>query len=313
MKESINIPKIKGLFAAPFTPLNADGTVNLEMIPHLVENLITDGLTGAFVCGSNGEGPNLTIEERQNVAEAFVKSSAGRLKIWVHVGHTSIEESRNLMKHAHKIGADAASSVAAFYFKPDSVETLVKSMAAIASSVPEMPFYYYHIPTLTGVSMDMLKFLALAKDAIPNLHGIKYTANTIWEYQACLNHYGDQYNILFGYDEMLLPALAVGAQAAIGSTYNFAAPLYLQVMKDFEEGRMDEARKSMNLLIDMVREMVKFSPIPAQKAIMKMLNHEVGGCRLPLTTLNEQEFLHLKEGLEKVGFWNALTKRNEKY
>lgn len=313
MRDIINIPKVKGLFAAPFTPLNPDASVNLEMIPFLVESLINDGLTGAFVCGSNGEGPNLTIEERKEVAKAFVNASGGRLKIWVHVGHTSIEESRSLMKHAHEIGADAASSVAAFYFKPDSVQTLVKAMAAIASSVPEMPFYYYHIPAITGVGMDMLQFLKLAEEAIPNLHGIKYTANTLWEYQACLNHYGDRYNILFGYDEMLLPALASGAQAAIGSTYNFAAPLYLDIIRDFELGKIKEARKSMNLLIDMVREMVKFPAIPAQKAIMGMLNREVGGCRLPLTTLNEQEFVSLKQGLDRIGFWDALKNRNENH
>lgn len=81
---------IKGLFAAPFTPLHPDGSLNLSMIPSLVENLIADGLSGAFICGSNGEGPNLTVQERMAVAEAFVKAASKRIQIWVHVGHSSI-------------------------------------------------------------------------------------------------------------------------------------------------------------------------------------------------------------------------------
>ncbi len=297
---------VKGLFAAPFTPLHPDGSVNPDMIPVLVENLIADGLTGAFICGSNGEGPNLTISERMAVAEAFVTAAAGRLQIWVHVGHSSIAESRALMQHAYEIGADAASAVAAFYFKPLSVENLVDCMAQIASAAPGLPFYYYHIPMLTGVGMDMLRFLELAGQQIPNLHGIKYTANTIWEFQACLNHFGDRFSILYGFDEMLLPALGAGATAAIGSTYNFAAPLYLEVIRNYEAGRMDAARKTMNLLIDMVRAFVKYPPIPAQKAIMHMLGVDVGGCRLPLVTLSPADYAALKSELAQTGFWEAL-------
>jgi N-acetylneuraminate lyase len=297
---------IKGLFAAPFTPLNPDGSVNLLMVPTLVENLIADGLSGAFICGSNGEGPNFTIEERMAVADAFVKAADKRIQIWVHVGHSSIAESRVLMQHAYDIGADAVSAVAAFYFKPSSVENLVDCMAQIAATCPEMPFYYYHIPVLTGVSMDMVRFLELAEIKIPNLQGIKYTANTIWEYQACLNHFGDRFNILYGFDEMLLPALSVGAEAAIGSTYNFAAPLYLSVMNDYRNGRHASTRQTMNLLIDMVRMLTKYPFIPGQKAVMKMLGNDVGGCRLPLVTLSEQQYEMLHNDLEKIGFWAAL-------
>lgn len=303
---------ITGLFAAPFTPLHPDGSLNLSLIPQLVENLVADGLAGAFVCGSNGEGPNLTTQERIAVAEAFVKAADKRIQIWVHVGHSSIAESRALLQHAETIGADAASAVAAFYFKPTSVENLVDCMAQIAGAAPEFPFYYYHIPMLTGLGMDMVRFLELAETKIPNLHGIKYTAHTIWEYQACLTHFGDRFNILYGFDEMLLPALSVGAQAAIGSTFNFAAPLYLQVMRAFEDGDLLSARQTMSLLVDMVRMLIKHPPIPGQKAIMHMLGTDVGGCRLPLATLSAEQYETLKNDLERIGFWEALkaTQKN---
>ncbi len=294
------------MLAAPFTPFHADGELNLDLVPVLVEKLLADGVSGVFVCGSNGEGPNMTTAERKAVAEAFVSAAARRFRVFVHVGHPSIRESQELVRHAAAIGADAASSVAAFYFKPTSVLNLCESMADIASAAPDLPFYYYHIPALTGVGLDMVDFLRLSESRIPNLAGIKYTANTLWEYQACLTHAAGRYDVLFGYDEMLLPALSVGARGAIGSTFNFAAPLYLNVMQAFRAGDLPLAQVRMMQLVNMVRVMVKFPPIPAQKAIMHMLGYDVGPCRLPLGTLNAGQYEQLYEELDDMGFWQAL-------
>jgi N-acetylneuraminate lyase len=302
----MTVPKTHGLLAAPFTPFHADGSLNLGLIPTLVDKLVTNGVSGVFVCGSNGEGPNMTSAERKAVAETFVRTSARRLRVFVHVGHPSIRESQDLLRHAAAIGADAASSVAAFYFKPSSVVNLCESMAEIAAAAPELPFYYYHIPALTGIGLDMVEFLRLSESRIPNLAGIKYTANTLWEYQACLNYDGGRYDVLYGYDEMLLPALSVGARGAIGSTFNFAAPLYLRVIEAFRAGDLPLAQERMLGLVNMVREFVKFPPIPAQKAIMHMLGYDFGPCRLPLTSLSPEQYDALYEGLSEVGFWQAL-------
>jgi N-acetylneuraminate lyase len=301
------IKHTEGLLAAPFTPFHPNGSLNTDLIPVLVEKLIADGVSGAFVCGSNGEGPNMTSDERKAVAEAFVRASAGRLRIWVHVGHSSIRESQALMRHARDIGADAASSVAAFYFKPSSVQNLVDCMSEIASAAPDFPFYYYHIPTLTGVGMDMTEFLRLGEAVIPNLQGIKYTATTLWEYQACLNYKQGKFDVLYGFDEMLLPALSIGAKAAIGSTYNFAAPLYLNLVAAYQSGNKDLAQQLMLDLVNMVRVFVKFPPIPAQKAIMHMLGYDLGPCRLPLTQLTNSQYSQLKSDLEQIGFLQQIT------
>ncbi|MFC6102949.1 dihydrodipicolinate synthase family protein [Olivibacter domesticus] len=298
--------KTEGLIAATFSSFHEDGTLNLDIIPTVVSGLIKDGLAGIFICGTNGEGPNLTIEERMAVAEAYVGVAKGKLKIMIHVGHASIEEARKLAKHAASIGADAISSVAAFYFKPQSVTNLVDSIGAIAQAAPNIPFYYYHIPSLTGVGIDMIDFLTLAEVNIPNLAGIKYTASTIHEYQACLNYKGGKFDVLYGYDELLLPALAVGAKGAVGSTYNFAAPLYLRVMELFEECKLHDAQRVQLGLVEMIREMTKFSPIPAQKAIMEMMGISLGPTRLPLVPLETLDKEVLKTRLEKIGFFDAL-------
>ena len=299
--------KIEGLIAAAFTPFYEDGSLNLSLIPALVDKLVNDGVKGIFVCGSNGEGPNMTTEERMKVAEEFVKTANERLLIIVHVGHSSIAESRILATHAAEIGADAFSSVAAFYFKPVSVQNLVDCMADIASAAPELPFYYYHIPHLTGVSMDMVEFLELSKDIIPNLAGIKYTSPTIHEYQACLNFEQGRFDILFGLDELLLPALSVGAMGAIGSTYTFAAPLYLKTVEAFNRGDLTAAREQHAYMVEVIRILLKYPPIPGQKAIMKMLGWDLGPCRLPLTTLNQESFEKFYKELDDLSFFEKVS------
>lgn len=303
--------KITGLIAATFAAYHQDGTINLDIIPSLINKMIADGLSGVFICGTNGEGPNLTVEERMAIAEAYVKAANKRILVLVHVGHSSIAECRKLAAHAELIGADAISSVAAFYFKPTSIDNLVNSMAAIASAAPNTPFYYYNIPTLTGVGMDMISFLQKAEDLIPNLAGIKYTASTLHEYQACLNYKNGKFDILFGYDEMLLPALAVGAKGAIGSTYTFAAPLYLQVMKLYEAGKSQQAAAIQLHSVNMVRELVKYPPIPAQRAIMKMEGFDLGTCRLPLEPLTVKEANEFKVSLEAMDFFNIVKRSQE--
>ncbi len=299
--------KIRGLIAATFAAYHQDGSINLDIIPAIVEKMIEDGLAGVFICGTNGEGPNLTIEERKQVAEAYIKAARKRIKVLVHVGHSAISECRDLAAHAEASGADAISSVAAFYFKPTSVDNLVQSMSQIASAAPSLPFYYYHIPTLTGVAMDMVNFLELAEKSIPNFNGIKYTASTLHEYQACVNYKNGKFDILFGYDEMLLPALGVGAKGAIGSTYTFAAPLYARIMQLFNEGKTTEAAAMQLQSVNMVRCLVKFPPIPAQRSIMRRLGLELGNCRLPLQPLTSEQENELLQSLDENGFFRAVN------
>jgi len=301
--------KIEGLVAAVFTPFNEDGSLNFELIPSLVNRLVLDGLRGIYVCGSNGEGPNMTTQERMQVTEAFIKAVDGRLLVIVHVGHSSIAEAKILAAHAAESGADAFSSVAAFYFKPTSVLNLVNCMAEIAAAAPAIPFYYYHIPHLTGVGMDMIEFLQYASPLIANLAGIKYSSSSIQEYQSCLNFENGRFDILFGLDELLLSALAVGAKGAIGSTYTFAAPQYLKTIDLFNNGDIVSAQKNHLFMVEVIRVLLKYPPIPGQKAIMKMLGWNLGSSRLPLVTLSNDHYNKFKKDLDALSFFDKINSR----
>ena len=102
---------LSGLIPATFTPLNADGSLNLGLIEPMVDFLIGQKLTGLYVCGSTGEGVSLSTAERKTVAAAFVKATRGRVPVILQVGHTSLVEAQELADHAQEIGADAISAV----------------------------------------------------------------------------------------------------------------------------------------------------------------------------------------------------------
>lgn len=300
--------KFTGLMAATYTPLCDNGDLNLDVVPPMVEHLIASGVSGLYVCGSTGEGVSLSSDERRQVAEAYVNAVQGRLPVFVQVGHNSVAESRMLAKHAADIGADAISANAPSYFKCTDVQTLVDCMSDIAVAAPSLPFYYYHIPMLTGASVDMIAFLQRASVAIPNLVGIKYTDSRIDEYQACLAYDDGKFDVLWGLDEMLLGALAVGARGAIGSTYNIAAPHYLKVIKAFDAGDMETARSLQLQAINMIRTIVQYPLHPAIKSILSMRGFACGPCRLPQTPMTESQINKLQRELEAMGFpkWSAL-------
>ncbi len=177
--------RMSGLVPATFTPMHTDGSLNLEVVPAMVERLIDFRSNALFVCGTTGESSSMTTPERKATLGAFIQASAGRVPVVAHVGHTSLADCRDLAAHAQTNGAAAIATTPPFYFRPGSVSELVDCMAEIAAAAPQLPFYYYHIPHLTGVSLSMENFLRQAKDRIPNLGGIKYTAPTLYEFQAC--------------------------------------------------------------------------------------------------------------------------------
>jgi N-acetylneuraminate lyase len=293
-----------GLIAAVFTPMCEDGSLNLAQIPSVVDHLVRVQIDGLYVCGGTGEGPSLSSEERRATAAAYVEAAAGKVPVIVQVGHNSLAESRGLASHAETIGADAVSAMAPSYFKPGSLKTLIDCLEQIASAAPKLPFFYYHIPSMTGLDFSMVEFLHEGSKRLPNLTGIKYSDSAIEEYQACLRLENQRFDILFGRDEMLLSALCVGGAGAVGSTYNFAGPLYQQLISAFKRGDLNEARKYQALSVDMIRICYRYRGQPAFKAAMKLIGPDCGPSRLPLETLTPEELQAMKEELAGIRFFN---------
>lgn len=284
----LKFKKLRGLIAAPHTPFAASGDVNLAEIRKQAELLVRHGVVGAYVCGTTGEGVSCTVAERQAVLEEWVRRSRGRLSLIAHVGALSIRDAQALAAHARAAGADATSVVPANFFKPGSVAGLVDYLSAIAACAPDLPFYYYHT-TMSGVVLPMVPFLEAAGEKIPNLAGIKWNHPDLYEYQNCLRACGGRYDIVWGVDEFLAGAIALGARAAIGSTYNYAAPLYRKIWKDVEAGRLREARAGMAKVCQIVDILVQYGGVAAGKAMMSIHGIEAGDPRPPLRALSAAE------------------------
>lgn len=289
------------LIAAPFTPLRPDGTLDEDVIERQAARLVSDGVDGAFVCGTTGEGPSLTSAERMRVAERWM-ASAGPLQVLVHVGHASVMESRALAEHAARIGAAGIGCFAPFFFRPATIDDLVASAAAVAAAAPGLPFFYYHIPSMTGVDLPMRDVLPVAAARIPNLAGIKYTHDDLDDFEACVRFEGGRFEMLFGRDEMLLDAVGRGATAAIGSTYNYMAPRYRRMFAAQERGDASAARAEQHAARAVIDVMLRHGGLPAGKAIMALIGIDCGPVRLPLMSLDATARRRLGVDLSAVGF-----------
>lgn len=296
---------MKGLIAAPFTPMKADGTLNLNAIKPYADILAAQGVVGAFICGTTGEGFSMTVAERKQVAEAWVKASEGRLKIIVHVGHNCQADAAELAAHAQECGAYAVASIAPNFYKPCCVEDLVDFFVPVAAAAPKLPFYYYNMPSMSGVCLPVDKFLELGAKKIPTLQGIKFTHNNLMEMNQIINLDGGRFEILHGFDEILLCGLALGAKAGVGSTYNYAGKIYNGIIEAFDKGDMEKARELQLYSVEIVKVIIKYGGgVRGGKAIMNLLGVECGECRLPMNRFTAEEYASLKADLEAIDFFN---------
>lgn len=298
------IKHLQGLIAAPFTPMNQDGCLNVNIIPAYYEMLKANNINGAFICGSTGEGVSMTAKEKKQVMEAWAACSKNDTDFTVMplLGGTSIAYCKELAVYAKAIGMDAVSFTAPFYFKPADVNMLAKSCIEIASAVPDMPFYYYHIPVLTGVNFLMIDLLKAVDGKIPNFAGIKYTHEDFMDFLSCTQYAGGKYDMLWGRDENMLPALAVGAKGAVGSTFNYAAPLYYNLIDAFNNGELQKAQQLQEQSIDMIRLLGKYGGIATGKAYMKLLGLDCGEFRLPVKNMTAEQFILFKKDTEQINF-----------
>lgn len=293
--------KLTGLIAAPHTPFTADGSVNYPVIDQIAEHLIKQGVKGAYVLGTTGEGIHCSVEERKKVAERWVSASAGKLSITLHTGALSIADSLELSRHAETLDIFATSVIGPCFFKPGNIEDLVEYCRINAAAAPSKGFYYYH-SGMSGVNLDMEQFLQVAADRIPNLTGMKFNSSDMYEYQRCVRVNNGQFDIPFGVDEFLPAGLACGAVGAVGSTYNYAAPLYHRLIDSFNRGDQQDVAACMDKVIAIIRVLVQYGGVAAGKVAMKLHGIDVGDPRRPLRPMTEQQKQDALQALRKADF-----------
>lgn len=293
--------RIKGMIVAPFTGFTVDGQVDLSIVARQKKYYQDNGIAGAFVCGTTGEGSALTFDEKKSLYAEWAKNRDEKFTIIAFIGGTSLPECKELASYARKCGLDAIALTSPYYQKSANVDDLCAYCREVAVAVPDMPFYYYHIPCLTNVNFAMYDLLRKMDAVIPNLAGIKYTHENMMDYQFCLNFKDRKYDIMWGRDEMLIEALSVGAVAYVGSTYGYNAPIYNEIIRLFNEGRIKEAA-ALQLEANKLILMLDKYGNGCGKAFMRAVGMDLGPTRLPLHTLTEAEYESFLADLMELPF-----------
>jgi N-acetylneuraminate lyase len=301
--------RFEGLVAAPFTAMDKAGNLNLDMVPEYYNLLRNNGVVGAFINGSTGEGVSLTQEEKQKHAEKWAEcyKSDSTVRIINLVGGTSYRECIENAVISYQAGISAIAVLGPYYFKPADENYLAEFVARVGEMVPDMAVYYYHIPVLTGVNIPMTRFIIRISEILPNFVGIKYTHEDFMDFLSCLNYKDGAYEILWGRDENLLAALSLGANGAVGSTYNYAAPLYNRLIKAYREGNNAEARKLQQLSINMIALLGKYGGMGTGKAFMKYIGLDCGEFRLPVKNVDKKMYAAFAEDVRQLGIENLMS------
>lgn len=271
---------IKNIIPALVTPFDSNENVDYGALSALVERLIAQGVSGFYACGSTAECFLLTDDERKKVLETVVETTNGRVPVIAHVGNIGTAKTVELAKHAQAAGASAVSSVPPFYYKfsVDEIAGYYESIAKVA----ELPLIVYSIPALSGVeiTVDHLKTIIDASGA----KGLKYTAYNLFELEKIRRRFPDL-KIYNGHDEVMLNALPIGIDGAIGSTFNVMAPKFIALKETYEKGDLQTAATMQAEINDIIEVMIQAGVNPSIKYWLEKAGIPCGNCRKPFAPI----------------------------
>jgi len=297
----------KGLVAAPFTPMKENGDIDVSKVAEYAKHLGTNGVKAVFVNGTTGEGVlSLSIAERKTMLEAWVKTGKEHCPvIMAQVSGCGYREAVDLAAHAESLGVSAIGCLPNLFPKPRNIEDLVDWCKRIAAAAPKTPFFYYHIPGFSGVTLSMTEFLMKAGPEIPTLAGIKYSSAEFGELASMLtvkNRNGKTFKIFHGNDETFVPALTMGIDSAVGSTYNFMPQVFQKLLKLQEEGKKEELVIMQDEITSMFKTIFRFGfAVGALKPVMKIVSGlDLGPTRFPYKKMSKEDEEELEQILKKV-------------
>ncbi|XP_008275742.1 N-acetylneuraminate lyase [Stegastes partitus] len=293
----------KKLVAATFTPFTLEGEVKLaEIVPYIDYLTKKQGVNSVFVNGTTGESMSLTVEERKILAQEWCEKAKGKMEVIVHVGCMSLKDSQELAKHAADIKADAIAVMAPFFLKPKSAEALKLYLQEVASAAPHLPFYYYHIPAITGVKVPARDVIEGIQERIPTFSGVKFSGTDLMDFGRCVSYSPPRWSLLYGVDEQLLAALPMGANGAVGSTYNYLGCHVNKLLSAFESHDLDQARKIQFKIQELLSFAANFG---FDLGVNKQLMNDVSGLllgppRLPVMPCPNDHAQAIKEKYFKL-------------
>ncbi len=289
---------MNGIFTALLTPFNDDYSINEKSLEKLIEFNLSSGVNGFYVGGSTSEAMLMRVDERKRLLE-LVKSIVGsRVPMIAHVGAISTIDAEELAVKAKNLGYDAVSAVAPFYysFGLDAVKQYYLDVAKSA----DLPVYIYNFPAGNGFGLtaDIAKSIF---ESDSRFAGIKHTSNDLFAIRQFKDSI-ENITVFNGYDEICLAGLSMGADGAIGSTYNFMGKRFVKLYNSFKSGNIAEAEKLQKEACEIITVMCKYGVFQCEKEILTLMGIDMGPCRKPFLPLSDEGKAAVKDILSKYEF-----------
>ncbi|MBE6890805.1 MAG: N-acetylneuraminate lyase [Ruminococcaceae bacterium] len=280
---AIDTKKFGGIFTALLTPFDSNNKINAKELEKLVKFNLDMGVKGFYVCGSTGEAFLLSTDERKYVME-IVKDCAPEATLIAHIGSVNEADATELGKHAKRLSYDLVSSVAPYYYNFSFNE--IKNYYYRLADASELQMLVYHIPAFSGVKMGIKEMSEFLSD--DRFAGIKYTSNDFFTMEQCKTAFPDKI-IYNGYDEMCLAGLSMGADGAIGSTYNFMADKFVKIYNLMQNGEIEAAKAIQKEANKLITVLIKNGVMQSEKEVLNQLGFDFGICRKPFGELTEEQ------------------------
>lgn len=306
---------LTGIIPALVTPFDSEGQVNLAMIRELIEFQLAQGVRGFFVCGWTGEWALLNEAERRLIAETSVDQVRRRAPVVIHVGSSTTAESVRLAAHAEEVHADAISA------KPPGVYPCgwegVRDYYRDIAGVCSLPLYVYNEPAANADTFTPELYQKLCRD-VPTLAGMKLTSRDLHLMRQFLDvDPGDRkLNLVSGMEDVLLGALAMGADGSIGLMYNLIPRQFVDIYSAFRSGAIPSAaglQARVNQVIDVFDCFYGVAGLSVFKGMMKLLGFDCGWGRRPQPPLTPAQMEQVRLALDSVNFWQLATARSPEH
>lgn len=288
MKKSL----FTGVCTALVTPF-LDHNVNYPMLEQLLRRQMDAGIEAVVICGTTGEAPTLSDEEKLELFRCAKEFTGKRMKIIAGTGSNNTEHTVLLSKQAEMTGVDGLLVVSPYYNKATS-QGLIAHYEAVAKAV-QIPVIIYNVPGRTGVDIPVSVYKKLSR--IANIAGVKEASSDITKITKILSACGPSLPVWTGNDELITPAMALGAAGVISVVSNVIPQETLALAGSALAGEFDIASALQIELQPLLEALFcEVNPIPVKSA-MKLLGFDCGSCRLPLTPLSEENHSRLASAL----------------
>ena len=292
-----------GIMPALLSPVNEDGSIREKTLRRLVRDLSETGITGFYLCGATGEGIAMAPERRMELVEIVKDEAPEGMKLINHIGAADLATVRRLARHSRKIGMDGISSVPPFFFNYDE-RGIIDYYRAMSDESDALPLLIYASP-LSGTPLPVETVEKMLD--IPGFIGMKYTNPNYYLMSRYKKLDGGNINIINGPDETCMLGLLMGADAAIGSTYNVMPRLFVELFPRVKGGRAEEARPLQMKADDLIELMLKFDVISCCKLMLEQRGYDIGETNAPMKRLTTGQKAAFLEALGALGGVDAFA------